>query len=75
MNKRYGIAFVLLGVSGIIVALLHLLNAPEMATHYVTACLSILVVAYGVYLFAVLLKLDFARKHTHSKKHNNNTND
>jgi hypothetical protein len=74
MNKRYGIAFVLLGVSGVIVALLHLFNAPELVSRYTTACLSMLVMAYGVYLF-VRLNLDFASKHAHPEKHGNKTSD
>jgi uncharacterized membrane protein YczE len=73
VKKRYGIAFVLLGVSGIIVALLYLFNAPELVSRYITACLSILVMAYGIYLF-VRLNLDFASKHAHPEKHSNKTN-
>ena len=73
MNKRFGIALVSLGTSGMIVALLHLFNAPELAIRYVTMCLSLLVMAYGVYLF-VVLKLDSARKHAHPEKHSNKTN-
>jgi len=73
MNKRYGIAFMLLGVSGLVVALLHLFNVAEQTARFVTACLSVLVMVYGIHL-AVWLKFYSVGKHTPTKTDSNNTN-
>jgi multisubunit Na+/H+ antiporter MnhG subunit len=73
MNKRCGIALVLLGISGVIIALLHLSNMPEQTTRLITACLSVLVMAYGIYL-AVWLKFYSVGEHTRTKSDNDNTN-
>jgi hypothetical protein len=71
MNRKCGIALVLLGISGMIVALLHLFNAPEQITRLITACLSVLVMVYGIYL-AVWLKFYSVGKHAHTKSEGNN---
>jgi multisubunit Na+/H+ antiporter MnhG subunit len=72
MNKRCGIALVLLGISGVIVALLHLFNVPEQTTRLITACLSVLVMVYGICL-AVWLKFYSVGEHTHTKGDGDNT--
>jgi hypothetical protein len=72
MNKRCGIALVLLGISGMIVALLHLFNTPEQTVRFITACLSMLVLVYGIYL-AVWLKFYSGSKHACTKKDGDNT--
>jgi formate-dependent nitrite reductase membrane component NrfD len=72
MNKRCGIALVLLGISGMIVALLHLFNTPEQTARFITACLSVLVMVYGIYL-AVWLKFYSVSKHACTKKDGDNT--
>jgi len=74
MNKRYGIAFVLLGILGAVVALSHLFNIPEQTARLITACLSVLVAVYGIYL-AVWLKFYSVGKHTHAESRSDNTND
>jgi uncharacterized membrane protein HdeD (DUF308 family) len=73
MNKRYGIAFVLLGILGAVVALVHLFNTPEPKASFITACLSVLVMVYGIYLL-VWLKFYSVGKHTHTKSDGDNTN-
>jgi len=73
MNGRCGIAFVLLGISGMVVALLHLFNAPEQIARLITACLSVLVMVYGIYL-AVWLKFYSVSKHASPKKYSDKTN-
>ena len=74
MNRRYGIAFVLLGVLGMAVALLHLFGAPAPTARLVIACLSVVVMVYGVYL-AVKLKLNSVEKYARTKDQSNDTND
>jgi hypothetical protein len=72
MNRRCGIALVLLGISGMIVALLHLFNTSETITSFMTGCLSVLVMVYGIYL-AVWLKFYSVSKHAHTKSGSDNT--
>jgi hypothetical protein len=74
MNKRYGIAFVLLGILGVVVALSHLFHVPEQVAILIIACLSVLVAGYGIYL-AVWLKFYSVGKHAHTESRNDNTND
>jgi len=74
MNKRYGIAFLLLGVLGAAVALSHLFHVPEQTTALIIACLSVLVTGYGIYL-AVWLKFYSVGKHAHTESRSDNTND
>jgi len=74
MNKRYGIAFILLGILGVVVALSHLFHVAEQTDILIIACLSVLVTGYGIYL-AVWLKFYSVGKHAHTKSRNDNTND
>lgn len=60
MNRSNGIVVLLLGLVGVIIALLQL--------HLVTAAISLLIMMLGVW-WIVPLKLDFSRKNTHAKKH------
>ena len=73
MNRKCGIALVLLGISGMIVALLHLFNAPEQITRLITACLSVLVMVYGIYL-ALWLKFYSVGEHARTKSDGDDTN-
>ena len=73
MNKRCGIALVLLGISGAVVALLRLFATPEQPARLIIACLSVLVMAYGIYL-VVWLKFYSVGKYAHPKKDSNKTN-
>jgi hypothetical protein len=73
VNKRCGIALILLSISGVAVALLHLFNAPESLTRYATGGLSALVMLYGIYL-AVWLKFYSVGKHAHPEEHSKETN-
>lgn len=74
MNKRYGIALVLLGILGAVVALSHLFNIPDQTARLIIACFSVLVAVYGIYLF-VWLKFYSVRKHPHTESRSNNTDD
>ena len=73
LNKRLGIAIVLLGTSGMAVALLYLCNVSELVIRYAIGCLSLIVMAYGGY-FMWWLKLDSVRKHTHAEEYSNEAN-
>lgn len=74
MNRRYGLAFMLLGIAGTTVALLHLFRVDEPITSITTACLSTVVMLYGIYLI-VWLKFYSVGKHAHAESRSNNTND
>ena len=74
MNKRYGIAIVLLGILGVVVALSHLFSIPDQTARLTIACFSVLVTVYGIYLI-VWLKFYSVGKHTHTESRSNNTDD
>jgi len=68
MNKKLGIALALLGSSGITVALLHLLGINQTIASYITACLSLVVMIYGMWLLLELLKFDSRRENSNTEK-------
>jgi hypothetical protein len=74
-QKSFGIALILLGVSGGVVALLHLLNINPIIVRYTTIFLSLVVMGYGIWLLQKLLQLNSRRKYAHAKKHGNKTDD